>query len=61
MPVGARGNGPTCVGSKGHFVLVKPLRPKGRTSGGGVKKCMTYCMDMVSESRVHIGNLLFLV
>ena len=30
MPVGARGNGPTCVGSKGHFVLVKPLRLNSR-------------------------------
>ena len=46
MPVGARGNGPTCVRPKEHFVLVKPLRPNGRTSGGGVKKCMTYCIDM---------------
>ena len=28
-----------------HFVRVKPLRPNGRTSGGGVKKCMTCCID----------------
>ena len=45
MPVVARRNGPTCVRPKEHFVLVKPLRPRGRTSGGGVKKCMTYCID----------------
>ena len=37
----------------GHFVLVEPLRPKRRTSGGGVKKCMTYCTDVVSEDKVH--------
>ena len=24
---------------------LKPLRPKRRTSGGGVKKCMTCCID----------------
>ena len=53
MPVGARRNGPTCVRPKGHFVLVEPLRPKRRTSGGGVKKCMTYCTDVVSEDKVH--------
>ena len=35
------------------FVLVEPLRPKRRTSGGGVKKCMTYCTDVVSEDKVH--------
>ena len=38
---------------RGHFVLVEPLRPKRRTSGGGVKKCMTYCTDVVSEDKVH--------
>ena len=38
---------------KGHFVLVEPLRPKRRTSGGGVKKCMTYCTERVREDRVH--------
>jgi len=53
MPVGAKRNGPTCVRPKGHFVLVKPLRPKRRTSGGGVKKCMTYCTERVREDRVH--------
>ena len=52
MPVVARRNGLT-QDHRGHFVLVEPLRPKRRTSGGGVKKCMTYCTDVVSEDKVH--------
>ena len=55
MPVGVIRNGPTCVRPNEHFVLVEPLRPKRRTSGGGVKKCMTYCTDVVSEDKVHGG------
>ena len=54
MPVGAKkGMVLLVLDHRGHFVLVEPLRPKRRTSGGGVKKCMTYCTDVVSEDKVH--------